>query len=75
MRNVSGSKLAFTWFRNSKHAYDCDVSVNLLQEIAGLEVELQEKDTLLEKQNKLLQHWQGLLEAQKKIHIQELERV
>jgi hypothetical protein len=66
MRNVSGSKLAFTWFRNSKHAYDCDVSVNLLQEIAGLEVELQEKDTLLE---------QGLLEAQKKIHIQELERV
>lgn len=59
----------------TSHVLDCDASINLLQEIAELEAELVVKDALLEKQNKHLQHWQSLLDTQKDVHIQELERV
>jgi hypothetical protein len=72
-REFGGHRMLF--FSSNKQLQDHNKSVNLLQEIAELEAELQVKDALFEKQNKLLQHWQGLLEAQKDIHIEELKRV
>lgn len=72
---MEAAKTLQLYFIRVQHQQQPTREEALRKEIAGLEAELKAKDTLLEKQNKLLQHWQGLLEAQKKIHIQELERV
>ncbi|KAG0626583.1 hypothetical protein M758_2G136400 [Ceratodon purpureus] len=72
---MEAAKTLQLYFIRVQHQHKPTKEEALRKEIAGLEAELKEKDALLEKQNKLLQHWQGLLEAQKNIHIQELERV
>lgn len=76
VKNVLGAMFAFILFLSDFICIeDCNISVCLLQEIAALEADLEAKDALMEKQSKLLQHWQGLLESQKNTHVEELERV
>jgi len=72
---MEAAKTLQLYFIRAQHQHQPTREESLRKEIAGLEAELKVKDALLEKQNKHLQHWQNLLEAQQDIHIQELERV
>lgn len=72
---MEAAKTLQLYFIRAQHRHQPSREEALKKEIAALEAELKVKDALMEKQSKLLRHWQSLLEAQKNTHIEELERV
>lgn len=63
------------FFIKAQHQHKPTREEALRKEIATLEAELKAKDALIEAQEKKLQSWQGLLQAQRNVLVKELEQV